>query len=151
MSFAAVQKRPHVLSLWLSFSVSNFLSFFFPHIQSPYQHFGQSYTQRATHTPQQPSGLFQPFPGWLTEIPEIQMDGSSPWLMMSQADPFQCPLRSHSNPPQFPYGFHDKSHHAFLLTLFGLLIHFDLSPPEPGFGQTGGGFGRVNKKLRGAK
>lgn len=71
--------------------------------------------------------------------------------MMSQADPFLCPLRSHSNPPQFPYVLHDKSHHAFLLTLLGPFIHLGWSPPEPGFGRTGGGFGRVNRKLRGWK
>lgn len=85
--------------------------------------------------PPRPLGLFQPFTVWLTEIPEIQADGSSPWLMMSQADPFLCPLRSRSNPPQFPYVLHDKSHHAFLLTLLGNppFFHFGPSPPEPGF------------------
>lgn len=80
-----------------------------------------------------PDCLASPFTVWLTEIPEIQADGSYPWLMMSQADPFLCPLRSHSNPPQFPYVLHDKSHHAFLLTLLGPLIHFGPSSSEPGF------------------
>lgn len=125
------------------------------HIQSQYQLFGQSHapvsqSQRTTPPPR-PVGLSQTFTAWLTEIPEIQADGSSLWLMMSQADPFLCPLRSRSNPPQFPYVLHDKSHHAFLLTLLGPLIHFGLSPPEPGFGRTGGRFGRVNRKLRGRK
>lgn len=64
---------------------------------------------------------FQAVYVWLTEIPEIPADGSSPWLMMSLADPFLCPPRSSPNPPPFSYVFHDKSHHASLLTL--------LSPP----------------------
>lgn len=116
--------------------------------QSKYQLFGQSHAPVSHLSPDQSAS---PFTAWLTEIPEIQADGSSLWLMMSQADPFLCPLRSHSNPPQFPYVLHDKSHHAFQLTLLGPLIHFCLSPPEPGFGQTGDGFGRVNRQLRGTK
>lgn len=130
------------------------LSFFKFVIQSQYQPLSQSrapVSQSRGATSPRPSGLSQPLTVWLTEIPKIQADGSSPWLMMSQADPFLCPLRSHSNPPQFPCVLHDKSHHAFLLTLLGPLIHFGLSPPEPGFGRTGGRFGRVNRKLRGRK
>lgn len=140
------------MSLCGSISVSNFHSLISNSIIisafSAIIHSGLSISEN--HFPR-PVGLSQPFTVWLTEIPEIQADGSSPWLMMSQADPFLCPLRSRSNPPQFPYVLHDKSHHAFLLTLLGPLIHFSLSPPEPGFGRTGGRFGRVNRKLRGRK
>lgn len=129
------------MALYLYLQLS-FFNFAFYHNIS---FFGQSHTpasqsRRATSfnsspppTPFLPSpgpiGLSQPFTVWLTEIPEIQADGSSPWLMMSQADPFLCPLRSRSNPPQFPYVVHDKSHHAFQLTLLGHLFffHFSLS------------------------
>lgn len=130
------------------------------HIQLRYHFYSQSHApaSKSGHispwlalSSPRPLVLSQPFSVWLTEIPEIQADGSSPWLMMSPADPFLCPLRSRSNPRQFPYVLHDKSHHAFLLTLLGPLIHSGLSPPEPGFGRTRGGFGRVNRKLRGRK
>lgn len=76
-----------------------------------------------------PIGLSQPFTVWLTEILEIQADGSSLWLMMSQADPFLCPLRSRSNPPQFPYVLYDKSHHAFQLTLLSSSYSFSACLP----------------------
>lgn len=87
-----------------------------------------NHTPRAPPNPPTPPtlGLFQAVTVWLTEIPEIQADGSSPWLMMSQADPFLCPPRSNSNPPQFSYVFHDKSHHAFLLTF--LSPHYSFGP-----------------------
>lgn len=95
------------------------------------------------------SASFQAVSVWLTEIPEIQADGSSPWLMMSQADPFVCPPRSSPNPPPFSYVLHDKSHHASLLTPPAPTLHPDPPPAQPGFGRTGAGFPRVNRKLRG--
>lgn len=97
-----------------------------------------------SHFPPDRSALFQALAVWLTEIPEIRADGSSPWLMMSQADPFLCPPRCLSNPPQFSYVSHDKSHHAFLLTLLSPLIHGGPAPPPQRFGQRGGGLWRVN-------
>lgn len=101
--------------------------------------------------PPRPIGLPQPFTVWLTEIPEIQADGSSLWLMMSQADPFLCPLCSHSNPPQFPYVLHDKSHHAFQLTLLSPYIHFSPVSSWVRIWVDLGGFRRVNRKLSGRK